>query len=143
MLICNSDNIVSSKGRVYYANKAARDYAPKYREIIHQLKHHTANNELSHHIYLNRFKEDNAFCMNIVTKYEHDKKVGGFDAHILEDIYVGNDFSKAKTYFLDKIKKINSWKNNIDMTSSHENNNIDFSHKRSSIWTKIRKFLHF
>ena len=54
MHICNSDNRVSFKGRVYYANYTARDYAPKYREIIHQLKHTVANNELSHYIYLDQ-----------------------------------------------------------------------------------------
>lgn len=35
--IYNSANIASFKGRVYYANKTAKDYAPKYRDIIHKL----------------------------------------------------------------------------------------------------------
>ena len=134
---------VSFQGRVYYTNKTARDYAPKYREIIHQLKHHTANNELRHHIYLNKFKKTKVFYMNIVTKYEHEKKVGGFNSHTLENLYFGNDFCDAKTYFLNEIKKINSWKKTIDMTSSSENNNIDLKPQKTSLWTKIRKILRF
>lgn len=141
MLIFNSDNIVSFKGRVYYANKLSRDYAPKYRDILHQLKHNTANNELSHHIYLNQFKADKAFCMKIVTKYVHEKRVDGFDTHELEHIYVGNDLGNAKAYFLDKIKKINSWKKSIDKINSQEGNNT-LTPKMTSVWTKIRKRLH-
>lgn len=142
MRISSSDRDCSFQGRVYYANKTAELYAPKYREIIHQLKHYTANKELSHHIFLDRFKSDEGFYMKIVTKYEHEKKVGGVDAHILENAYIGNDFSKAKLYFLNNMNEINSWKRIIDMTHSHENDSIDFKHKGISIWTKIRKLLH-
>ena len=73
MPIYNSDKTVSFKGSVHYANKTARNYASKYRDIIHQLKHHIANNELSHYIYLDKFEKDKIFCMRIVTKYEHEK----------------------------------------------------------------------
>ena len=142
MYTYNSDNIIPFNGRVYYANKTARDCAPQYREIIHQLKHYTANKELSHYIYLNQYEKDKLFSMNIVTKYEHEKKVGGFDAHTLENIYIGNDFNKAKIYFLNGIKKINSWKKTIDMTNSHECNSTDLTPKKTSIWTKLRKILH-
>ena len=71
------------------------------------------------------------------------KKVGGFDSHTLENLYVGNDFSKTKAYFFKEIKKINSWKKTIDITKSHENNSIDLNPKKTSILTKIRKILHF
>ena len=139
MDVSSSRNNVSSKGRVYYGNNLAREYAPKYRSIIHNLKHHTANKDLTHHIYINKSQGSKAFSMNIVTSYKHPRKVDGVDEHVLEQRYVGIDFKKAKKYLLKQIKKIPSWKSNIDLTLSHDAPDIDIKPVKKSFFDKIKK----
>lgn len=136
MKILTSENNISFNGRVYYANQTARQYAPQYREIIHKLKHYTANKELSHKIYLNKM-QDETFYMSILTGYKHLGKVDGFDKHELEYAYLGKDFNLAKIYFLDKIKEINSWKKGIDLFKTTETNKIMDS-KKNSFLDKIK-----
>ena len=143
MDVSSSRNNVSSKGRVYYGNNLAREYAPKYRSIIHNLKHHTANKDLTHHIYINKSQGSKAFSMNIVTSYKHPRKVDGVDEHVLEQRYVGIDFKKAKKYLLKQIKKIPSWKSNIDLTLSHDAPDIDIKPVKKSFFDKIKKIFRF
>lgn len=139
---CSKNNI-SSKGRVYYGNNLAREYAPKYRSIIHNLKHHTANKDLTHHIYINKSQGSKAFSMNIVTSYKHPRKVGGVDEHVLEQGYRGIDFRKGKKYLLKQIKKISSWKSNIDLTLPHEPPEIDIKPVKETFFDKVKKIFRF
>lgn len=143
MDVSSSRNNVSSKGRVYYGNKTAQKIAPQYRDIIHQLKHHTANKDLTHHIYINKFHDSKAFSMNIITSYKHPRKVGGFDEHVLEQGYCGIDFGKGKKYLLKQIKKIPSWKSNIDLTLSHEVSDIDIKPIKETFFDKVKKIFRF
>ena len=139
MKINAEKNNFSSKGLVYYANKTAREAAPKYREIIHNLKHHTANKDLSHYIYINKFQDEKGFSMNIVTKYKHPQKVDGYDEHIYETVYCGNNFQKAKEYFVSEIKKINPWKREIDLVSHQEAEALS-KEEKLSLWDKFKAF---
>ena len=143
MDVSNSKNNISSKGRVYYGNNLAREYAPQYRDIIHQLKHHTANKDLTHNVYINKSQGSKAFSMNIITSYKHPRKVGGVDEHVLEQGYSGIDFRKGKKYLLKQIKKIPSWKSNIDLTLSHDVPDIDIKPVKKSFFDKIKKIFRF
>ena len=103
----NSDGQYADfKGRVYYSNLTARQYAPQCRQIIHQLKHHTANKSLDHFLSLNFYNEGQALFFRIVTRYKHPHKVNGVDAHEYEIGYVGRNFETAKEYMLDNIPNI-------------------------------------
>lgn len=144
----NSDGQYADfKGRVYYSNLTARQYAPQCRQIIHQLKHHTANKSLDHFLSLNFYNEGQALFFRIVTRYKHPHKVNGVDAHEYEIGYVGRNFETAKEYMLDNIPNIRAWKYKIDSTSHHEVNTenmqtalVPKKSKYNKFWERIRDF---
>lgn len=142
MDVLNYRNNITFQGRVYYANKTAQKFSPQYREIIHQLKYHTVNKELSHNIYLEKLQDNKSYYMNIVTSYKHPKKVNGYDEHVLEQGYLGFDFNNVKKHLLKSIKEIPSWKRKIDLNSHHEPADIKITPKKKSFWNSLKNIFH-
>ena len=145
MRINTDSQSVDFKGRVYYSNLTARQYAPQCRQIIHQLKHHTVNKSLDHFLSLNFYNERQALFFRIVTRYKHPHKVNGVDTHEYEIAYAGRNFEDAKEYMLDNIPNIRNWKYKIDSTSHHEVNTenmqttlVSQKSKYTNLWKRIR-----
>lgn len=110
------------KGKVYFANKTARDYAKEYRNIIHILKHHTVNNTIDHFVSLSFYNNKRNVLFRVNTQYKHPYKIGGVDMHEHQIIYVGRNFQKGIKYITQNVETIGDWKRNIDLTMHHESN---------------------
>ena len=70
MDIKRQENSLNFKGRVFFANKAAREHAKNYRKLIHNLKHGTVNNSIDHFISLDLSKREKFVCFSILTQYK-------------------------------------------------------------------------
>lgn len=147
--ISNIPNYKNSfKGRVYFVNKEARKQSEKYRNLIHELKYHTVNKNLSHHIYLDYIGNDKKIGTHfrVYTQYNrYPENLDVYDIHNFSLEVVGEHLQDAVEYVMKNIKKINSWYNQINLTSgygafnrAHENNKPA---KSTTFKQKIKSFL--
>ena len=120
------------KGKVYFTNKTAREYAKEYRNIIHTLKHHTANNTIDHFISLNFYNNKRNVLFLVNTQYKHPYKIGGVNMHEHQITYVGRNFQNGIKYIAQNLETIGEWKRNIDLTMQHEQN---LKHHAGDIFT--------
>ncbi len=132
--IANISNYKKSfKGRVYFVNNEARKQSAKYRNLIHELKYHTVNKKLSHHIYLDYIGLDKKIGTHfrVHTKYNYyPEKQNVDDIHVFSIEVFADNLQNAVEYVMKNVKKINSRYMQIGFTSGISTGDIAFNNNK-------------
>lgn len=134
------NKIINKNANIIFINSKSYNKFYKNQQEIKKLKYNCGNNHITHYI------QYDDFVFRISTHYKHQPKTNGISEHVNEIVYDAKHAAEnIKAIVENQIKRIQTWKKNIDNIPDDLTNNKIVSQKgnvgiNKKIITKIKKF---
>lgn len=134
------NKIINKNANIIFINSKSYNKFYKNQQEIKKLKYNCGNNHITHYI------QYDDFVLRISTHYKHQPKTNGISEHINEIVYDAKHAKEnIKGIVEEQIKRIQTWKKNIDNIPDDLSNNKIVSSKENiginkKIINKIKKF---
>lgn len=134
------NKIINKNANIIFINSKSYNKFYKNQQEIKKLKYNCGNNHITHYI------QYDDFVFRLSTHYKHQPKTNGISEHINEIVYDAKHAAKnIKVIVEEQIKRIQTWKKNIDNIPDDLTNQKILSSKENiriskKIINKIKKF---
>lgn len=133
------NKIINKNANIIFINSKSYNKFYKNQQEIKKLKYNCGNNHITHYI------QYDDFIFRLSTHYKHQPKTNGISEHVNEIVYDAKHAAEnIKAIVEDQIKRIQTWKKNIDTIPDNLTNNKIISSKENiridkKIINKIKK----
>lgn len=134
------NKIINKNANIIFINSKSYNKFYKNQQEIKKLKYNCGNNHITHYI------QYDDFVFRLSTHYKHQPKTNGISEHVNEIVYDAKHAAKnIKVIVEEQIKRIQTWKKNIDNIPDDLTNQKILSSKENiriskKIINKIKKF---